>query len=259
MSPYRRMEPTSCHPEGALSLAEGLRVTIALIVASALIASSTAAQVGHPPRSSPYRDIRKGHTFTVLGGYFSGDGGQFNIGPHDGAVFGARYDIRTGSTIQLGLGIEHGSLKRFIVDPFVRLVNRKTGPVRQSVTFADVTLQFNLTGGKSWHRIAPFVAASAGLAFAGNTPADTSTYDFGRKFYIAPGVGVRVFLSDRLYLRAEAKATFWKLNYPVTFQSEPVEEPGTPGNSNAVITDGKLTEWTSSRWLQVGLGYSFSP
>jgi hypothetical protein len=213
------------------------------------------AQVGHPPRSSPYRDIRKGHTFTVLGGYFSGDGGQFNIGPHDGAVFGVRYDVRTGGTIQLGLGIAHGNLKRFIVDPFVPLASRKTGPVRQSVTFADVTIQFNLTGGKSWHRIAPFVAAGAGLALAGNTPADTSLYDFGRKFYFTPGAGVRVFLSDRIHLRAEAKATFWKLNYPATFESAPVAEPTTP----AVITDGKLTEWTSSRWLQIGLGYSFSP
>jgi hypothetical protein len=213
------------------------------------------AQVGHPPRSSPYRDIRKGHTFTVLGGYFSGDGGQFNIGPHDGAVFGVRYDVRTGGTIQLGLGIAHGNLKRFIVDPFVPLASRKTGPVRQSVTFADVTIQFNLTGGKSWHRIAPFVAAGAGLALAGDTPADTSLYDFGRKFYFTPGAGVRVFLSDRIHLRAEAKATFWKLNYPATFESAPVAEPTTP----AVITDGKLTEWTSSRWLQIGLGYSFSP
>jgi hypothetical protein len=213
------------------------------------------AQDGHPPRSSPYRDIRKGHTFTVLGGYFSGDGGQFNIGPHDGAVFGVRYDVRTGGTIQLGLGIAHGNLKRFIVDPFVPLASRKTGPVRQSVTFADVTIQFNLTGGKSWHRIAPFVAAGAGLALAGDTPADTSLYDFGRKFYFTPGAGVRVFLSDRIHLRAEAKATFWKLNYPATFESAPVAEPTTP----AVITDGKLTEWTSSRWLQIGLGYSFSP
>jgi hypothetical protein len=166
-----------------------------------------------------------------------------------------RYDLRTGGTIQLGLGIEHGNLKRFIVDPFVPLASRKTGPVRQSVTFADVTIQFNLTGGKSWHRIAPFVAAGAGLALAGDTPADTSLYDFGRKFYFTPGAGVRVFLSDRIHLRAEAKATFWKLNYPATFESAPVAEPTTP----AVITDGKLTEWTSSRWLQVGLGYSFSP
>jgi len=216
---------------------------------------AVSAQVGHPPHSSPYRDIRKGHTFTVLGGYFSGDGGQFNIGPHDAAVFGVRYDVRTGGTIQLGLGIAHGNLKRFIVDPFVPLASRKTGPVRQSVTLADVTIQFNLTGGKSWHPIAPFVAAGAGLALAGDTPADTSLYDFGRKFYFTPGAGVRVFLSDRLHLRAEAKATFWKLNYPATFESAPVAEPTTP----AVITDGKLTEWTSSRWLQIGLGYSFSP
>jgi hypothetical protein len=234
-------------------------IPVAALMGLLLSPDMALAQVGHPPRSSPYRDIRKGHTLTVLGGYFSGDGGRFNIGPHDGAVFGVRYDVRTGATIQLGLGIAHGSLQRFIVNPFVHLVNRKTGPVRQSVTFADATLQFNITGGKSWHRIAPFVAASGGLALAGDTPADTSLYSFGRKLYFAPGAGVRVFLSERLHLRAEAKATFWKLDYPATFQSEPVEEPGTPDNPNAVITDGKVTEWTSSRWLQVGLGYSFSP
>jgi hypothetical protein len=228
---------------------------LALLGMVLLIPAVAMAQVGHPPRSSPYRDIRKGHTFTLLGGYFSGDGGQFNIGPHDAGVFGVRYDIRTGSTIQFGLGIAHGNLKRFIVDPFVPLANRRTGPVRQSVTFADVTLQFNVTGGKSWHRMAPFVAASGGLALAGDTPADTSGYDFGRKFYLAPAAGVRVFLSDRLHLRAEARATFWKLNYPATFQAAPVAEPTTP----ALITDGKLSEWTTSSWLQVGLGYSFSP
>jgi hypothetical protein len=26
-----------------------------------------------------------------------------------------------------------------------------------------------------------------------------------------------------------------------------------------VITDGRLNEWTTSSWLLVGLGYSFSP
>jgi hypothetical protein len=34
-----------------------------------------------------------------------------------------------------------------------------------------------------------------------------------------------------------------------------VAEPTTP----APITDGKLSEWTTSSGLQVGLGYSFSP
>ena len=218
------------------------------------------AQVGHPPQSSPYRDVRKGHTFTAIAGYFSGDGGEFNIGPHDGGVFGVRYDLRSGSTIQLGLEIAHGDLDRFIVDPTARVADRKTGPVSQSLTLADLGIQFNLTGGKSWHRLAPFVGASAGVALAGDTPEDVSQYDFGRKFYLAPMAGFRLFLSDRFHLRGEARATFWKLKYPATFQEEPTAEPGTSQNPNAVIPPGgKLSEWTTSSWLQVGLGYSFSP
>lgn len=217
------------------------------------------AQVGHPPQSSPYRDLRKGHTLTALAGYFGGDGGRFNIGPHKGTVFGGRYDIRTGSTIQLGLGFARGSLDRFIVNPFVTLANRRSGPVRQTVTFGELNLQFNLTGRKSWNRIAPFVSAGVGLALAGDTPADTSRYDFGRKFYFVPAIGTRIFLSDRLHLRGEARLTFWKLNYPTTFQQEPVEEPGTIEDPNAVIPGDNLSEWTTSPWFQVGLGYGFSP
>ncbi len=220
---------------------------------------ATLAQVGHPPDDTPFRDIRKGHTVTALGGYFGGSGGRFGIGPHRGTLFGGRYDIRTGSTIQLGLGFGTGNLDRFIVDPFVRLANRTTGPVKQSVTFAELAVQFNVTGGKSWNRIAPFAGAAVGLAFAGSTPADTSQYEFGRKIFVAPSAGFRFFFTNRLHLRGEARAIFWKLNYPTTFQSEPTEEPGTPENPNAVIVGDNLSEWTASPWLQVGLGYSFSP
>jgi hypothetical protein len=217
------------------------------------------AQVGHPPNASPYRDIRHGHTLALMAGYFSGDGGQFNIGPHDAAVYGIRYDIRTSRTLQLGLGVAHNKLQRFIVDPFVTLANRRTGPVKQPVTFIDLSVQFNVTGGKTWHRLAPYGALTAGLAIAGSTAADTSRYNFGKKIYFAPAAGFRLFLTDRLHLRAEARATFWKLNYPTTFQQEPVQEPGTPQNPNAVITGTSLTEWTTSSWLQAGLGYSISP
>lgn len=213
------------------------------------------AQVGHRPESSPYHDIRKGHTLTAVAGFFQGDGGKLNIGPHSGTVFGGRYDIRTGSTIQLGLAIMHGTLERFIVDPTQGPATRRSGPVDQSVTFAEVDIQFNVTGGKSWNHIAPYVTAGGGLAFAGDTPADPSEFDFGRKFYFTPGVGMRVFLGDRLHLRGEARVAFWKLEYPVTFQQEPSQEPGAP----AVIPGNELTEWVSSPWFQVGVGYSFSP
>jgi hypothetical protein len=220
---------------------------------------TASAQVGNPPQSSPFRDIRPGHTFTVTGGYFFGGGGDFNIGPHHGRLIGARYDIRTSRAVQFGLGVTRGNLQRLIVNPFVTLANRRTGPVDQSVTFIDLALQLNVTGGKTWHRLAPFVGLSSGLALATSTPADTSGFEFGSELYFAPGIGFRFFLAQRLHLRAEARATFWKLDYPTTFTQEPVEEPGTPGNPNAVITGGSLSEWTSSSWLSVGLGYSFSP
>jgi hypothetical protein len=222
--------------------------------------AGAAAQVGYSPGHSPYRDIRKGHMVTPIFGQFGGSGGRFEIGPHDGQIYGLRYDVRTGSAVQLGLGVSHATLSRLIVDPFVELANRTSGPVDQSVTFAELNLQLNLTGGKSWHRLAPFVGAGAGLTFSTSTPQDTSKYRFGKKFYVAPSAGVRFFVTDRISLRGEARAVFWKLKYPTTFQDEPALEPGVPpDHSNAVITDGRLSEWTTSSWLLVGMGIGFSP
>jgi hypothetical protein len=230
------------------------------IAALFVLAVPAAAQVGHQPESSPYRDIRKGHTVTATFGQFGGSGGRFGIAPHDGQIYGFRYDLRTASTIQIGLGFARGDLDRLIVDPFVELVNRVSGPVKQTVTFAELNLQFNLTGGKTWHRLAPFVGSAVGFTFPSGTPADTSRFELGHKIYLAPNVGFRFFITDRIHLRGEARAVFWKLKYPSTFTDEPALEPGNPPqSSNAVITDGNTSEWVTSSWLQVGLGYSFSP
>jgi hypothetical protein len=219
-----------------------------------------AAQVGHPPQSSPYRDIRKGHAITPFFGQYGGSGGRFEIGPHDGQIYGLRYDIRTGSTIQMGLAFARADLQRLIVNPFDSLSRRVSGPVDQQVTFFEATLQLNLTGGKSWHRLAPFVGTGVGITFPSGTIADTSRFEFGKKLYLAPNIGVRAFVTDRLSLRGEARALFLKLKYPTTFEDEPAAEPGDPAdNSNAVITDGRVSEWITNSVLTVGLGYTFSP
>ena len=234
------------------------RCDFLLVLGALLGAAPLAAQVGHRPGSSPYRDIPQGHTVTPIFGQFGGSGGQFAIAPHDGQVYGLRYDIRTGSPVQLGLGIMRGTLTRLIVDPFVELANRVQGPVDQTVTFAEANLQLNLTGGKSWHRLAPFVGAGVGLTFPSGTPADTSGFELGKKVYLAPTIGTRIFLTSRLSLRGEARAVFVKVKYPQSFTQEPPLEPGVPpDNSNAVITDGRVSEWITNSLLLVGLGYSF--
>lgn len=240
-----------------------LLATTCLLATTALLAAlpvTLAAQVGHPPGASPYRDIRKGHTVTPYFGQFGGSGGRFEIAPHDGRIYGLRYDLRTGSAIQIGLAVARADLQRLIVDPFDSLSRRVSGPVDQTVTFAEMNLQLNLTGGKSWHRLAPYVGAGVGLTLPSGVPADTSKFELGKKIYLAPTIGLRIFVTDRLSLRGEARALFIKLKYPTTFEDEPAAEPGNPpDNSNAVITDGRVGEWSTSPVLLVGLGYSFSP
>lgn len=242
--------------------AASLGMTVWGLLAAVLLGPLTvpaAAQVGHRPEASPYRDIYKGHTVTGFGGYVTGGGGEFGIGPHDGALYGIRYDIRTASALQLGLQLGQADLERLVVDPFVELEDRVSGPVQQRVSFVEADLQLNLTGGKTWRGLAPFAGVGVGLALSSDTEADTSDYEFGNKFYFAPHAGLRVFVTPRLHLRGEARLAFWRLKYPLTFTQEPPLEPGTPDDPNAVITDGRINEWTTVPWFQVGLGYSFSP
>ena len=146
------------------------------------------------------------------------------------------------------------------MDPFVELANRTTGPVEQTVSFAEVNLQFNLTGGKSWHRLAPFVGAAVGLTFPSGTPAGHQRVQVRPEDSTSrPTSGTRIFLTDRLHLRARGPGDVLEAQVPDRLPEEPAHEPGTPDNSNAVITDGRGREWTATPWLQVGLGYSFSP
>ena len=127
----------------------GKCVRLAVVLSFALAgAAPAAAQVGHDPRGTPYRDVAKGHTITAIGGYLSGDGGRFGIAPHNGPFGGIRYEIRNSSSIAMALQVIYGDFDRLIVDPFVARVNRVSGPVKQSVTFTEASIQFNLTGGK---------------------------------------------------------------------------------------------------------------
>lgn len=243
------LEPRSegCH--------SGTLLATVLLAILALVPDNMAAQVGHPPGRSPYRDIPKGHSVTGFAAQFGGSGGRFGIAPHDGPLYGLRYDIRTANALQMGVVFARGTLERLIVDPFVAVENRVSGPVEQTVSFVELNLQLNLTGGKTWHRLAPFVGVGGGLALPASTPADTSGFELGKKIYLVPHAGFRFFITDRLHLRGDARVIFWKLNYPTSFTLEPTLDPDAP----PVIDDGRVSEWSTSSWLQGGLGFSFSP
>src|SRR5688572_26768798 len=96
-------------PRPALSLA------LTLALALALGSTTGAAQVGHPPAKSPYRDIKQGSSITFTSGRILGNGGDVGVGPNDGWTFGGRFDFRSGRALALGLGVSYGQLERLIV------------------------------------------------------------------------------------------------------------------------------------------------
>lgn len=229
----------------------------ATVLVLAGLAAPLAAQVGHAPADSPYRDVQSTATFQPFAAYMQGDGGILTIGPHRGWMYGVRVDVRTNKFLQLGFAVSQGSLERNIVNPFVKVADRLTGPVSQLVTIAEAGFQFNITGNKTWHRLGPYAGITAGVAFGSSTPADTSLYDFGKRFTVTPVIGVRIFLTPTTHLRIEVGSSYWQLQYPPAFRAEPPLDPGTNGKSNAVIQDGRVDEWVSTPRLLVGLAFPF--
>ncbi len=230
-----------------------LLLPAALPAALRAAARPAAAPVGHDPARSPYRDLRFGQFLGATAGWFGGSGGQIGLAPHRGVLYGLRYDFLAERTVTIGAGVSTGELERLVVDPDAPAATRTTGPVGQRVTILEGHLQFNLTGGKSWRRLAPFVSGSGGLLLGGNVPEDTGDFEFKTKLTFTPGIGTRVFLSERLFLRLEARAVFYQVKYPDSYFEVPANAPG----EDPVLLGQRPKEWITSGWYQVGLHYAF--
>ena len=227
------------------------RLTLAVILALT-VAPCAVAQVGHDPARSPYRTLRYGQFVGLNVGYFRGDGGQIGIAPHNGPTIGLRYDFLGSGTISVGLAASYARLERFIVDKTKPIETGKTGPFKQNTMLVEGILQFNLSGGKTWHGIAPYLSAGLGVVVAAAMPADTSGFKFRSKFALTPALGARVFLGQRLFLRIEARSTFWQIAYPEVYRRPPSSNLSKPP-----VIAGSGKEWVTNGWYTVGLSYAF--
>jgi hypothetical protein len=235
-----------------------MRFRLSLTLALLFLATRLDGQVGHPPASSPYRDILYGMSITPYVGWIGGDGGDIGIGPHDGVVYGGRIDYRLSGTVSLGASFETGVLDRLIVDADDPVNDRVTGPVSQRLSMFEGTVQLNITGKKSWHGLAPFVGGTAGVAWAEETPADTSGYRFGTRAVLAPLFGFRLLLGQRVQMRVDGRWLFWQLKYPSSYFDEPADDPAPPGGrSHAVLAGHHAEEWTGGAEFRFGLGINF--
>ena len=114
-------------------------------------------------------------------------------------------------TVQINGGMFFGQLGRLALRSHPAPGQRFTGPVDDEVIWLDAAIHFNLMGGKTWHRLAPFVGSGIGMAIVEDVPG--ANFNIGTKFTFSPLVGVRFFLSDAVALNLESRFQFWNIKY----------------------------------------------
>ena len=231
-----------------------MRRSLALLVLLVATAAPLTAQVGFAPDASPYRDITRTNGFLFQYGHLGGSGGHLGVGPHSGDGWNLRYDVRLSGLLTAHLGFGHFTGTRVAYYPDDSVATRRKGPFSQGVTFLNAGMQATLTGGKTWHHLAPYFDGEFGVGIGSAIAPDTaSAYTFGTKLYLAPSIGVNWFASQRVRVRLDAKMVYWKLSYPVSYFQIPLQEPtGAP----IIPSGGSTTEWTGTSWLSVGLFYA---
>jgi hypothetical protein len=232
-----------------------VRCACAMLGAMALLTAGPpdrlTAQVGYPPDASPYRDLKRGRTLILGAGYVSGSRGVVGVGPSNGRMASARFEVPLNKSLTGFLGGAYGRMSRFVADPTKDSAAHISGPVNTDVVVLDGGFHLMLTGAKAWHAFAPYLGASAGVILATSPPADSSGYRFRFKGIFGPELGLRWYLGRRIAVRADARVEFWQLSYP------PAYKQPSPDGSRVLQVGAADTEWTRHPWIGIGLGWTF--
>lgn len=231
------------------------RVAIAL----ALIAGTASAQVGYPPRQSPYRDLRETMEFTLYSGYYRAKKDPARVAPVSGPMLGAHYQWRAGGPAHLTVDLARVESERRVLDPektgscVISDVDCKSAGVYRWPLYAlDGGLAMALTGERSFLRMVPEVKAGLGVVTDFHSQPDVGTFGFGTRFALTWGAGLRVLPGGQYSFRADISNRLYTVKYPVTYY--------VPADDGSVIFTGQQnrTAWLNNPAFTIGVSYLFS-
>jgi hypothetical protein len=224
-----------------------------LIVLGAVVASGArvaSAQVGTPPSRSPYRDLEYRQEFTLFGGWFNARHDPASVGPQSGPLTGFRYAIRMGGPAYATARVAGASLERNVLNPQVSGAARHVGTESVSMLLADVALELQLTGFKSWHGLAPVVNGGLGLTADLSGKTDVGGYRFGQPFSIVFGTGLKYARGGRWSGRLDWSNQLYRIHYPDSYYVK-------SGDDDPILpTTVKRDIWRRNNVFMLGLTYA---
>jgi hypothetical protein len=221
----------------------------AALFAVTLAAAPAAAQVGHSPSESPFRDLPwKQSLGTFVGGFDTGKDAA-GVGPQPGWLAGVRYDLRIGGPVSLVTRVAAAPTSRRVIDPTKPATTRYLGDESSQLLAMDLGLAMNLTGQKSFHRIVPVLQGGVGLVTDFRGTPDDGGYRFGTRFMFTWGAGVRYHTEGRWEPRLDFTNYLWQLQFPPSYLATPAD------GSAAAVPNGKKSPWMGNHLWSLGLSY----
>jgi hypothetical protein len=230
---------------------------VAALFLAAYPSCRLAAQVGHDPGRSPFRDLIHRQSITLFGGTFPGNETEAGVGPRSGPVVGVRLQSRLSGPIDIMATFAHISTERIVIDPTQPVGSRISGPINYSLIEADLGLLVRLTGNKTWHGLAPYVGLGLGIVQPTEAAIDPGGYRATRNFTIAPTIGLRWHAMRSLALQFELRDNTIRYEWPRAY----FFPTDSAGNALPFVLDPDRLDdrdQTHNLTLSIGLSWLFN-
>jgi hypothetical protein len=218
-----------------------------------LVLLASAGSVQAQTLDSPYRFIDTNQYAGLFGGYVSATTGRLELGPESAPMFGARWAIRVTGPFSFGAEVGYMPTTRTVHDTILATpvttdsLYRAVGEADMNVLTVLGHVRFNITGGRTWNHLQPFLVFGGGAALdlAGDAAADADLdanerFDFGTSFAGQVGAGIEWYPSARWSARVDAQSMFWKLKVPDAFRltARGATFPASEWEQNVVLSAG---------------------
>lgn len=208
---------------------------------------------------TPYRWIERGTRVGLVGGYIFTNRGDPEFGPGSSPFLGARLRARLSSPLSLEIGVGYGNSNEYVIDPRLDGGPAVVDTVNADWLIIQASLQFALTGARSYHKLQPFVVLgggvlqglSTGASDALASPQQPFKYEIGTAGLVHLGVGAEYDVSSRVGLTFEVRDNLWRVKTPPGWFTPDVLrnllDTGATAPSNA--------QWTHNFELTLSLYY----
>ena len=247
---------------GGTAVSGSLRSASVGVLAAAFVAvlppGPLAAQVGHDPTTSPFRDVNTRQSVVLLGGHWFGNKSEAGVGAQAGPMAGIKLRTALSGPLDLIISSVYVQSQRNTINTLLPDSTRNGGPIDYNMIITDLSLGLTLTGAKTWHGLAPYLSAGFGFVIPTNDVVDPGGFHAGSGFTFTPAFGIRMKLSNTFGLQFEGADHTIRYEWPPTYFF-PKDATGTAITPPVLDpAKSKNTQVTHNFTLSLGLSYNFN-